>query len=246
MHQHIANATFQVIAGDSSGSGFSFIREDLVVTNYHVIESCFNLETRSQTHSIILKTEANEQIAAGIVYFDHGNDFVIMKLLSALPTGRVVLQPSVGFSPTRGKKVIFAGYPHGIPQLLTNEATISAPMELGRFAIDGMVNGGNSGGPIIDRASGELVGVVTRRRYLMGDQADAFSEEIENLRQYLAAASQHGSVAIMGVNFGQMADMFGRSLQIVSDMMLLNANSGIGIGFSMQPIIDALSTIPTE
>ncbi|KZP46620.1 hypothetical protein XF28_01045 [Escherichia coli] len=150
------------------------------------------------------------------------------------------------FHPPEAKKIIFAGYPHGIPQLLTNEAIISAPMELGRFAIDGMVNGGNSGGPIIDRASGELVGVVTRRRYLMGDQADAFSEEIENLRQYLAAASQHGSVAIMGVNFGQMADMFGRSLQIVSDMMLLNANSGIGIGFSMQPIIDALSTIPTE
>lgn len=246
MHQHIANATFQVIAGDSSGSGFSFIREDLVVTNYHVIESCFNLETRSQTHSIILKTEANEQIAAGIVYFDHGNDFVIMKLLSALPTGRVVLQPSVGFSPTRGKKIIFAGYPHGIPQLLTNEGIISAPMEHGRFAIDGMVNGGNSGGPIIDPDSGEAVGIVTQRRYMMGDQAEAFGQEIQQLRQYLASVRQQSSVAIMGVDFGQMADMFGRSLQIVSDMMSQNANSGIGIGFSMQPIIEAIATIPSE
>lgn len=246
MHQHVADATFQVIAGDFRGSGFSFIREDLAITNYHVVESCFNVETRSQTKSIILKTEANEQIEAEILYLDRGNDFVIMRLLSALPAGRVVLQPSVGFSPTRGKKLIFAGYPHGIPQLLTNEAIISAPMDLGRFAIDGMVNGGNSGGPIIDQQSGELVGVITQRRFLMGDQADAFSKEIDELRDYLASASAHGSVAIMGVNFGEMADMFGRSLQIVSDMMSLNANSGIGFGFSMQPIIDAVASLSSE
>lgn len=244
MHQHIANATFQVIAGDSSGSGFSFIREDLVVTNYHVIESCFNLETRSQTHSIILKTEANEQIAAGIVYFDHGNDFVIMKLLSALPTGRVVLQPSVGFSPTRGKKIIFAGYPHGIPQLLTNEAIISAPMDAGRFALDGMVNGGNSGGPIIDRETGEAIGIVTQRRYVLPPDAQQLSNEVAQLRGYLAQAAQQMSVEVMGVNFGQMADMFSRSLQMVNQMMNLNANPGIGTGFSLEPIVNVVSSLP--
>lgn len=106
--------------------------------------------------------------------------------------------------------------------------------------------GGNSGGPIIDRDSGELVGIVTQRRYIMGDQADAFSQEIAQLRQYLSSASLHGSVEIMGVNFGQMADMFGRSLQIVSDMMSQNANSGIGIGFSIQPIVDVITSFPTK
>lgn len=50
----------------------------------------------------------------------------------------------------------------------------------------------------------------------------------------------------MGVNFGQMADMFGRSLQIVSDMMSQNANSGIGIGFSIQPIVDVITSFPTK
>lgn len=225
MHQTLANATFQVIAGDSRGSGFSFMRENLVVTNFHVVAPCCDLQSSRQTGAIALQTESNEQIAVRLLRVDPGNDLAILELLSPLPAGRVVLQPSADFVPTRGKKLIFAGYPHGIPQLLTNEAIISAPMENGRFAIDGMVNGGNSGGPIIDRDSGELIGIVTQRRYLLGEQADGFSEEIAHLRQYLDSARQHGTVEIMGVNFGQMADMFGRSLQIVSEMMSLNANS---------------------
>ncbi|MCV2060023.1 hypothetical protein MLJ00_019560, partial [Escherichia coli] len=90
------------------------------------------------------------------------------------------------------------------------------------------------------------LGDDAHRRYMMGDQAEAFAQEIQQLRQYLASVRQQSSVAIMGVDFGQMADMFGRSLQIVSDMMSQNANSGIGIGFSMQPIIEAIATIPSE
>lgn len=45
MHQTLANATFQVIAGDSRGSGFSFMREDLVVTNFHVVATCCDLQS---------------------------------------------------------------------------------------------------------------------------------------------------------------------------------------------------------
>ncbi|MGL4000014.1 S1 family peptidase [Pantoea eucalypti] len=246
MHQFLADATFQVIAGESLGSGFSFVREDLVVTNLHVVASCCDLQAMQQISPVIICTEANERINVGILHIDGENDFAIMKLSSPLPDGRTVLQQSREFTPTRGKKCIFAGYPHGIPELLTNEGIISAPLEYGRFALDGMVNGGNSGGPIIDRETGEAIGIVTQRRYLMGDQAVKFGQEISQLRQYLSAASQHGHAGIMGVNFGQMADLFGRSLQIVSDMMSKNANSGIGIGFSMQPIIDAINGLQSR
>ncbi|HEI9774288.1 serine protease [Klebsiella pneumoniae] len=246
MYQTLANATFQVIAGDYRGSGFSFMREDLVVTNLHVVATCCDLQNMRQINRVILQTEANDHIDAIILHIDSGNDFAIMRLQSPLPAGRTVLQPSTGFTPTRGKKLIFAGYPHGLPQLLTNEGIISAPLDSGRFALDGMVNGGNSGGPIIDRETGETVGIVTQRRYMLADQASSFSQEISQLRQYLASVSQQGNVAIMGVNFGQMADMFGRSLQIVSDMMSQNANSGIGIGFSIQPVIEVIATIPSE
>ncbi|ELG8438870.1 serine protease [Escherichia coli] len=244
MHQTLANATFQVIAGDSRGSGFSFMREDLVVTNFHVVATCCDLQAMRQIGPVTLQTEANEHIGAQILHIDGDNDFAIMRLQSPLPAGRTVLQPSAGFTPTRGKKLIFAGYPHGIPQLLTNEGIISAPLDAGRFALDGMVNGGNSGGPIIDRETGEAIGIVTQRRYVLPPDAQQLSNEVAQLRGYLAQAAQQMSVEVMGVNFGQMADMFSRSLQMVNQMMNLNANPGIGTGFSLEPIVNVVSSLP--
>ncbi|EIR5746024.1 trypsin-like peptidase domain-containing protein [Escherichia coli] len=244
MHQTLANATFQVIAGDSRGSGFSFMREDLVVTNLHVVATCCDLQAMRQIGPVTLQTEANEHIGAQILHIDGDNDFAIMRLQSPLPAGRTVLQPSAGFTPTRGKKLIFAGYPHGIPQLLTNEGIISAPLDAGRFALDGMVNGGNSGGPIIDRETGEAIGIVTQRRYVLPPDAQQLSNEVAQLRGYLAQAAQQMSVEVMGVNFGQMADMFSRSLQMVNQMMNLNANPGIGTGFSLEPIVNVVSSLP--
>lgn len=244
MHQTLANATFQVIAGDSRGSGFSFMREDLVVTNFHVVATCCDLQAMRQIGPVTLQTEANEHIGAQILHIYGDNDFAIMRLQSPLPAGRTVLQPSAGFTPTRGKKLIFAGYPHGIPQLLTNEGIISAPLDAGRFALDGMVNGGNSGGPIIDRETGEAIGIVTQRRYVLPPDAQQLSNEVAQLRGYLAQAAQQMSVEVMGVNFGQMADMFSRSLQMVNQMMNLNANPGIGTGFSLEPIVNVVSSLP--
>ncbi|WP_316549516.1 S1 family peptidase [Klebsiella michiganensis] len=246
MYQNLANATFQVIAGDSCGSGFSFMREDLVVTNFHVVATCCDLQELRQINPVILQTEANEHIGAQILHIDGDNDFAIMRLQSPLPGGRTVLQPSAGFTPTRGKKLIFAGYPHGMPQLLTHEGIISAPLEKGRFSIDGMVNGGNSGGPVVDASTGDAIGMVTQRRFMLGGDAEKLSREAIQLRNYLAQASQGMSVGIMGIDFGQLADMFGRSLQVVTKMLEMNANPGIGVGFSLTPIINAISKFPED
>lgn len=82
MHQTLANATFQVIAGDSRGSGFSFMREDLVVTNFHVVATCCDLQSMRQINNVTLQTEANEHIGAQILHVDGSNDFAIMQLQS--------------------------------------------------------------------------------------------------------------------------------------------------------------------
>ncbi|MCZ7840127.1 serine protease [Leclercia adecarboxylata] len=249
MHQNLANATFQVIAGGSSGSGFSFMRPDIVVTNFHVVSSLIDVEKHKTLGFITLLTESGQQLQAEIKYADLANDFAILQLLEALPENRVVLQPAHGFLPERGARLIFAGYPHGFAELLTSEAIISAPMTAGRFAIDGMVNSGNSGGPIIDSESGNVVGIITQRRYASGEKAQQLYADAAQLRAYLRHASQNMSVAIMGVDFGRMADMFGRSLQVITELLDLNANPGIGIGFPILPVSDWVKqnqTLSTE
>ncbi len=51
MHQRLANATFQVISGNFSGSGFSFISKDVVITNYHVCEADLYLDEDNESPS---------------------------------------------------------------------------------------------------------------------------------------------------------------------------------------------------
>ncbi|MEC3939161.1 serine protease [Leclercia adecarboxylata] len=236
MHQNLANATFQVIAGGSRGSGFSFLRDNLVITNFHVVRPLVDIEKQKTLGLSFLVTESGQQLQAEVIYVDLAGDFAILKLLEALPTGRVVLQPAPDFTPKRGLRLIFSGYPHGFSELLTSEAIISAPLNEGQFAIDGMVNGGNSGGPIIDAESGQVIGIITARRYVNGDKAKQLQAEAAQLRTHLMRTSQNGSVAIMGIDFGRMADLFGRSLQVITELMDLNANPGIGIGYPIAPV----------
>lgn len=243
MHQNTANATFQVLCGNTTGSGFSFMRDDVVITNCHVVAPSIDPLTMRPLANPILITETGQQLHAHIRHVDDRNDFAILQVLSPLPEGRSVLHPSSTFVPIRGTRLIFAGYPHGIPQLLTNEAILSAPLEHGSFTLDGMVNGGNSGGPIVDHSSGEVVGIVTQRRYLLGNEAEAFSQEIRSLRAALDHQRQFGGVAFSGIDLGQVMDLFGRSLEITSSMLSQNANSGIGIGFSVTPVVQEVNDL---
>ncbi|HAJ7390815.1 TPA: trypsin-like peptidase domain-containing protein [Escherichia coli] len=240
MHQHIANATFQVIAGTSCGSGFSFLREDLVITNLHVIKPLVDLENGRTLGQATLITESGQEILAKILYVDIEYDFAVMRVSDPLPAGREVLQPSNNFNPVRGLRLIFAGYPHGFPQLLTSEAIISSPLEGGKFAIDGMVNGGNSGGPIVDLETGNVVGIVTQRRYPGKGEADDIGEKSKVLLGELR--NMQINVRFGGVDFARINSLYAESLATIVKVLESNANPGIGIGFPIQPVIDVIST----
>jgi len=166
------------------------------------------------------------------------NDFAIMKLLSPLPVGRAILQPADSFMSERGKRVIFAGYPHGFPELLTSEAIISAPMDAGCFALDGMINKGNSGGPIVEVEEGKVVGIVTRRRYPLGDAAGVIAD---NARALVETFSRTNMVMSIGaIDFAKINQMYAESLNVIVDALSLNANSGIGIGFPISPVTEVV------
>lgn len=241
MHQQIANATFQVIAGNSRGSGFSFMKEEYVVTNFHVIEKMINPQTVQPIDYIQLRTESDEILLADIVLINSDTDLAVLKLKTALSAGREVLQPSESFTPIRGKKLIFSGFPHGYPDLLTHEAILSAPLETHKFYLDGMVNGGNSGGPIVDPDDGRVVGIVTQRRYAGMESADAIANHAKGLAQ--AIQSSRVTMSIGGLDFTGMNQMYAESLNVIVDLISLNANSGIGIGFPISPVVEAIEEL---
>lgn len=230
MHQRLADATFRVECGTSSGSGFSFRHPSIAATNFHVIGP--HLSAGGPIH---LVTEAGVRIPAKLVGHSPENqyDFALLVVQGALPPGRQVLQPKANPTAPRGLSTLFAGFPHGIHDLLVHEAVVSGPAAPHAFYIDGAVNGGNSGGPIIEKATGELIGLVTQRRFLGGVQLGQLRQKVQQLTQHCQGVASQGYVQIMGVNFGDFAQMMAQNFLVVDQLLQANANSGIGIGFSI-------------
>lgn len=233
MHQRLADATFRVECGTSLGSGFSFRHPSVAATNCHVITP--HLSAGSTIH---LVTEAGVRIPAQLVAHSPENqyDFALLRLLGALPQGRHVLQPKANPAVQRGLATLFAGFPHGIHDLLVHEAVVSGPAAPHAFYIDGSVNGGNSGGPIVGKVTGELIGLITQRRFLGVVQLGQLRQQVQQLAQHCQAVANQGSVEIMGVNFGAFAQMMAQNFLVVDQLLQSNANSGIGIGFSIEHI----------
>jgi len=139
----------------------------------------------------------------------------------------------------RGTEVAFSGFPHGTSDLLVHRAFVSGPFcDLG-FHVDGSINGGNSGGPIIDVSDGKVVGVVTARRMIGGKDLGEISAESKDLQRYLDSIAGSGCVELMGIDFPEFARLVARSLQLMDAVINDNANSGIGIGFHIRFALQA-------
>lgn len=230
MYQNLANATFRVECQGSSGSGFSFRDDKTILTNHHVIENDI-----SSGNPIFAVTEAGKKLRVSLKNYSHKSeyDFAVLELVDPLPNNRVILQPEGPCQIPRGRKILFAGFPHGIHDLLVHEAIISGPSNNHVFYIDGSVNGGNSGGPIVDSEAVNVIGIVTQRRFLGGDSLQALSQPIAELSSHCQAIANNGSVNIMGVDFGRFANLIANDLGAITNVLEANANTGIGIGFKI-------------
>ena len=238
VYDHVANATVQIhcdkIDGYGDGSGFHFQQEDIIVTNAHVIESAL-----VNNDDIWAVTEDGEEAQLDLLDHSPSNtyDYAILRLEDDFSESRTTLMPK-SEELERGRRICFAGFPHGIDDLLVQEAHVSGPEEDYSFYIDGSVNGGNSGGPIIDADDGEVMGIVTERRYLTPIDMDEVSREIEALRQRLQEGIGvdigMGSISLSGV-LELIAEALGRFEYI----MEANANNGIGIGYRIEFAKDA-------
>lgn len=178
----LANATLKIEVGNSSGSGFHFIDKQIIITNYHVVECTIS----DNSIPIIGITEVGETYRLQVITYSHSSkyDFAILHSIDNVDDSRVVLQPKLYDKIPRGLEILFAGYPHGIPHLLIHKAIVSGYPEEKSFYIDGSVNGGNSGGPIVDMTDLSVVGIVTQRRFMGGKDLEIISSEANRLKQH--------------------------------------------------------------
>ncbi|HAL65460.1 MAG TPA: hypothetical protein DCP10_07845 [Bacteroidales bacterium] len=240
--EDIAKATLKIECGNNSGSGFHFQKKNIVLTNFHVVKP-----NTSQSVKIFSKTELGNHTELELLAYSPENefDYAILKTKEKLDEERVVLEPKC-IIPTRGMSVCFSGFPHGINDLLVQTAYVSGPFDKVGFYIDGSVNGGNSGGPIIDMSDMKVIGVVTQRRYLTPIDLNQVNRNLEVIYKHFQQMGGRAGIIISGVDFGQFAQLISKSFNIFRNILEANANTGIGIGYRIEFVNQKLKEIENE
>ena len=174
------------------------------------------------------------------------HDVVFLRLDEPEFAGRHVFAFGSSENLRVGDEIGFMGYPFQMQHLTCHVGYVSSLHRQGRvnmIQIDGSVNGGNSGGPLIELSEGHIVGIVARAE--VGFLADQFDELMRALRQNveLLQRSKGASIKIAGVDpvQGLLASQ-NAMLQIAANLRR-SANVGIGYAFGAEYIRDRIAEL---
>ncbi|MEY5133058.1 MAG: hypothetical protein RLZZ198_1062 [Bacteroidota bacterium] len=148
---------------DGNGSGFFISRQGHIVTNYHVVEETSELYTKITLNGQI------EKLPLKIVAKDKVNDLVILKVDKAgFDLGKEIPYGIEFNTMDVGEEVFTLGYPMVDvmgEELKFTDGKISAKSgidgDITTYQITTPIQSGNSGGPLFQEESGNIVGIVS-------------------------------------------------------------------------------------
>lgn len=240
-------AVCQVVLKDSNGndlgSGSGFLTDRGLVSAHHVLAAPSYYEARIQWADDDLVLERTE-VKSRITHESPENswDYVLIQLDKGTYPDSYVTLRNVPFPP-RGRKVLWMGFPFGTSSLTASIGYVSAVHGGGveMMRIDGSVNRGNSGGPVFDTRSGELLGLITRAEtgYLKRQFDDLVGTLTENIRA-LQAQQGGGRIVIGGLDPVQALLASQSALLQVAQAIERSANVGIGFATSLKHLMEHL------
>jgi putative serine protease PepD len=149
---------YQPVASRSLGSGFLISDDGFILTNYHVI---------SGSNRIQVTLSDQTQYTARALDTDRSDDLALIKIVPKRKQSFLRLGDSDHLQV--GQKVLAIGNPFGLEGTLTTGVVSSIARAIesednqkleGMIQTDAAINGGNSGGPLLD-SSGSVIGINT-------------------------------------------------------------------------------------
>lgn len=143
-----------------------------------------------------------------------------------------------------GEEIGFLGYPFQMNQLTCHVGHVSSLHQRGRvnvIQVDGSVNGGNSGGPLIDLSDGSVVGLVSRAE--IGFIANQFDKLIHTLTQNVEQLQRQRSAKVILAGIDPVKGFLASQVAMreIAVNLRRSANVGIGYAFSSNYIRDRLA-----
>ncbi|MFH7042228.1 S1C family serine protease [Paucibacter sp. JuS9] len=181
------SASVEIRTACSVGSGFFFMNEGdaYVLTNAHVIAG---RDDESCTKGTTLQTKRGDKFGFIAYQSDSSVDLAVLKVVadrSKLPSGidPLIIDPK---RPVKGQAIVAVGSPNGGGLVALDGQLVDANLSWsGRMEMNISVQPGNSGGPVISKASGLVVGVVVAR-----EQDAKGPEGVSNGRSFAIGVAQ--------------------------------------------------------
>lgn len=153
------------------GSGF-FVDDDLILTAAHVVDGA---------SALTIQYDGGGVTTASVLGIDFTTDSALLRTDEPVAPGTLTLSATAA---EPGLAVGILGFPLWTFTLHVTQGIVSGvgSVEYADFTVDNVlvtdaaINGGNSGGPVVDQ-SGEVVGLVTgKRMWVSGDRDDGAAE----------------------------------------------------------------------
>ncbi len=239
----VFNIVYQDAVGNRLASGSAFVCLDFLITNAHVFKAPANAAfvrvRNDSTNPISFDFTVAEFRSRLKASSDRNNfDFAVLDIPEIL--GADVYEFELPSSDYKvGDEIAFLGFPFEHDHVSIHAGLISSAYKSGVVDIlqlDASVNASNSGGPLIDAATGKLRGIVTRKATGLTKTFDQLRTVIgQNVKILEPSRGLFGisdvdpiAVAIAGQN-----QMLGLLTEIERQ-----ANVGIGYAFSIKHLME--------
>ncbi len=231
------------------GAGSGFVVEGGLVTNSH------NIRSRNIDAIAVRFSGTDPEDPVSYIRLLLGDtvivespetemDYVYLRLLESDLSGRHIFEFTDSPDPLSvGEQIVFLGFPFGMPQLTSHVGHISSIHERNGveiIQIDGSVNSGNSGGPLLDLKTGKVAGIVTRA--VTGLIEEQFNRLIEALRQnQVACQGARNLMSIGNIDPVQALGASQTAMEQIARDLHRSANVGIGYAYSAKYVRDHIA-----
>jgi len=234
--EYSKKGVFKVIREDG-GSGTSFLfQHNMLSTAHHVIHPYKAL-------NVIIDGSTYE---SELVDSDPSKDLAILRIINP-PDNMNILNLDRERNSVLGDELLILGYPLGSNMLTIHKGILSAQgsaddfpagklREHGMFCpllqIDGTINEGFSGGPVINIRTKTVVGYITTKYGILADFQSLRAQITDLLEDpfTLELSQRTGGVTIEGIRFGRLCMFLFNSIDILSKSMKY---LHVGIGYAV-------------
>ncbi|MEW6359946.1 MAG: serine protease [Planctomycetota bacterium] len=235
------------------GSGSAFLVDGGIITNSHNLRkvpydalAIRFADTDAADPANYIRIVPDDCILAESP--EEEKDYAYLKLDEPEFSGRHVFEFCCSDKPLSvGEQVVFLGFPFGMSgmsQLTSHVGHVSSihnQKDVEIIQIDGSVNGGNSGGPLIDLTTGQVAGIVTRA--VTGLIEEQFRNLICALRQNQEVCKRSQGMMTMGFDLAQAIGASYAAMEQISRDLFRSANVGIGYAYSARYARDAVASV---